>query len=232
MAESFTALGKGNGFNTCLEEIDVSDDAIVSSAPSLAQTMNAYWNFESATFGGATFEPGTQPISLICEPTGNVGENVDGDSRPGYPGAFTVKNSLPKIFSEGRKNYYRHGIEMNFLANQSIALSNGQADSEISIKYFSALYYEDPNLEPYTCIDITFGEPPNEEVVGRQASEKTQTVSQVIISGIPFIKEVSKRFVAENYASGSSTGIGPVPACPTASYPEEPDEPTLTLHTY
>ena len=214
MAESFTALGKGNGFNTCLEEIDVSDDAIVSSAPSLAQTMNAYWNFESATFGGATFEPGTQPISLIC------------------PGAFTVKNSLPKIFSEGRKNYYRHGIEMNFLANQSIALSNGQADSEISIKYFSALYYEDPNLEPYTCIDITFGEPPNEEVVGRQASEKTQTVSQVIISGIPFIKEVSKRFVAENYASGSSTGIGPVPACPTASYPEEPDEPTLTLHTY
>lgn len=52
MAQSFTALGKGNGFNRCLAEIDLNGlNKTILNAPTLEQTMNAYWNFDSATFG-------------------------------------------------------------------------------------------------------------------------------------------------------------------------------------
>ena len=76
-------------------------------------------------------------------------------------------------------------------------------------------------------LDETDGEPPNPEVIGKSASERTQTISSVTIGGIPFIKNVIKSF------SGAFYDIpGTDAPCPTSNYPSVPADPTLQLHTY
>ena len=111
MAESFETLGAGNGFSSCLQATQVLYGEILNP-PSLAQTMNAYWNFDSVSWGGAFFNPDSQPKDLICNPTANVGNSANGDSNPGYPGEFTVRNSLPRIFFKNGVKYYSHGIRI------------------------------------------------------------------------------------------------------------------------
>jgi len=234
MAQSFTALGKGNGFPFCLTEVDVPDDAVESDAPTLKETMNAYWNFKSATFGNetkeATFEPGNEPKDLICDETLNIGSDEVGTVEPNKGGKFSVSNNFPSIFSIGGNKYYRHGISMSFAA-ENLATGNFYNSSSIEVNYFSG-YYVDSDSSPYNCVDLFFGEPPEQELIGRRASERIQNFSNVTISGIPFIKAVIKIFDGEVAASGGEDDIGAVPPCPTANYPAEPGTPTLKLHTY
>jgi len=227
MAESFETLGAGNGFSSCLEKIPAIQvlNQELLNPPSLEETMNAYWNFDSATFGGASFNPDNQPKDLICNASANVGSNVDGDSRPGYPGEFIVTNSLPTIFFKDGVKYYKHGISMSFSATNDAALVGGGSSSSTFVTYSSSLYVVDQNLSPYSCVDETFGEPPNPEVIGKSASERTQTISSVTIGGIPFIKNVIKSF-------GGLAYNGPGTSCPTPNFPAEPSTPTLNLHTY
>jgi len=227
MAESFETLGAGNGFSSCLQKIPAIQvlNRELLNPPSLEQTMQAYWNFDSATFGGASFNPDNQPKDLICNASANVGSNVDGDSRPGYPGEFFVRNSLPTIFFKDGVKYYKHGISMSFSATNDAALVGGGSSSSTFVIYSSSLYVVDQYLSPYSCVDETFGEPPDPEVIGKSASERTQTISSVTIGGIPFIKNVIKSF-------GGAAYNGPGTSCPTPNFPAEPSTPTLTLHTY
>jgi len=229
MAQSFTALGKGNGFPFCLTKINISNKILVNP-PSLAETMNAYWNFDSVSWGGASFNPDNEPKDLICgSPSLNLGSDSAGDEAPNQGGLFRVRNSMPTFFSVGGVKYYKHGINMDFTARTLVEENGGGKGSTIRVNYFSALYTEEEN-EPYACFDEIF----EGSVVGKTASEKNQTISSVTISGIPFIKEVIKSFGGTAYAvEGSDGKLGPVPPCPTSDgYPADPGLPTLNLHTY
>tara|TARA_R110002153_G_scaffold23542_1_gene76135 strand:- start:293 stop:991 length:699 start_codon:yes stop_codon:yes gene_type:complete len=229
MAEPFATLGDGCGFPEPLTEFDAGN-GIVLNAPTLEQTMNAYWNFKSATFGAATFEPGNEPKDLICNQNANVGSASSGDGQPNQGGSFTVRNSLPAIFVSGGVKYYKHGIRMYFQASTSVEENGGGRGSSIYVSYFSALYtvQTSPALQPYSCYDETYcpeGIPPC-MVIGKGASEVTQTQSSVTIGGIPFIKQISKSFGGTFYPSS------PPGPCPQRDYPAEPGAPSLTLHTY
>ena len=72
MASSFETLGNGNGFPFCLERKDAITDQVIQNVPTLAQAMSAYWNIDSISFGGATFNPTNEPKDLICNPDANV----------------------------------------------------------------------------------------------------------------------------------------------------------------
>ena len=76
-AAPFTALGKGNGFNQCLNTIDLRENRVILNPPTLAQTMSAYWNIDSVSFGGAEFDPTNEPKDLICTPTANQGTDLN-----------------------------------------------------------------------------------------------------------------------------------------------------------
>ena len=220
MAETFETLGAGNGFSSCLRVRDVNTDfgTTVFNPPSLEQTMSAYWNFKSVTWEGATFKPGNKPKDLICNPSANSGGAHDG--------SYTVVNGLPSIYVENEVNYYAHGISMSFSAINSSALEDAGQSSRVSVVYRPTIYPKANNLSSYKCVNETFGEPPNPDIIGKSAYEKTQDVSSVTISGIPFIKIVEKTFSGTLF-NGLS---GP---CPLSNYPSIPSgDPTLALHTY
>tara|TARA_R110000822_G_scaffold114071_1_gene245503 strand:+ start:456 stop:1139 length:684 start_codon:yes stop_codon:yes gene_type:complete len=227
MAESFQTLGAGNGFSSCLKVRDVNTDfgITVFNPPSLEQTMSAYWNFKSVSWEGATFEPGNKPKDLICNPSANSGGAYNGSDGANQSGLYVVGNGLPSIYVENEVNYYAHGISMSFSAMNSSALEGAEQNSRVSVVYRPTIYPKANDLSSYKCVNITFGEPPNPDIIGKSALEKTQDVSSVIISGIPFIKIVEKSFGGTFY-NGSS---GP---CPLANYPSIPGDPTLELHTY
>tara|TARA_R110002167_G_scaffold8861_1_gene40601 strand:+ start:443 stop:1123 length:681 start_codon:yes stop_codon:yes gene_type:complete len=223
-ATSFTTLGKGNGFSSCLNELKFINNKFLRNPPSLAETMNAYWNFDSVSWGGASFNPDNEPKDLICNERLNVGN--------GGGGGFEVSNALPTFFYIDGVKYYKHGISMSFSAsNETTEFEgwNGGVASYIQVNYFSSLYSVSSNLAGYDCIDETYGEPPDPPVIGKSASERTQSISSVTISGIPFIKTVFKSFGGAFYKNEPTD---PLPPCPTQSYPSEPGLPTLNLHTY
>jgi len=222
MATPFTALGKGNGFSSCLAVINSSNDIL--NPPSLKQTMNAYWNFKSVSWGGASLEPENDPKNLICNPSANVGSNSNGSASANQGGRYRVATSLPGIYRVDGVNYYRHGISMSFVAQNTSSLEEGDQRSQISVSYLSTLYSKDSDLSAYECVNETFGPPPNPEIIGKLATEKIQDVSSVTISGIPFIKIVEKSFRGTLYNGSSGS-------CPVGDYPTVSGEPTLTLHT-
>lgn len=228
MATAFTALGGGNGFPFCLQTSNyIPGGAIILNPPSLAQTMNAYWNFKSASFGGATLDPGNQPKDLICSPDANVGDAGSGDSSPNQGGEFTVRNSRPSIYYFGGVKYYKHGIRMRFIASRESEENGGGRGSYVVVSYFSGLYTVSTPLFGYSCVDELYcPDPPPAscDVIGKSASERTESFTAVTIGGIPFVRKVFKSFGGSFYGDG-------VP-CPARNYPSIPDVPTLTLHTY
>lgn len=223
MATAFTALGKGNGFSSCLTSFTPSDNQILLNPPSLAQTMAAYWNLKSISYGGATFTPGNEPMDLICNPNANVGNRGEPSLR------YIVRNSLPKVFLKDGVKYYSHGISMGFYEEntESSPTGSGGKSSYTLVRYESSLYAVEKHLTPYNCTDETYGEPPDPYVIGKAAGERTQTISSVTIGGIPFIKNVVKSFGGSFYDIA-----GTAAPCPTANYPSVPIDPTLELHTY
>tara|TARA_R110000787_G_scaffold49289_1_gene118323 strand:+ start:96 stop:788 length:693 start_codon:yes stop_codon:yes gene_type:complete len=230
MAQSFTALGRGNGFPFCLTELDAPDNAIKLSVPTLKQTMDAYWNFDSATFGGLTFDPDNEPKDLICDKTLNIGTRVKGSSVPNEGGVYSVSNNFPGTFLIGNKKYYYHGISMSYYREDIKETLNGELSNFIDVRYFSGLYIEGSTYG-YKCIDETLGE--EEELIGRSARSRSQTFSKVKISGIPFIKSVLRQFSGNAFATEKEDGtLGPVPGCPSPSDIGEPETPILKLHSY
>ena len=94
-AQPFNALGKGNGFNRCLTTRTVSGNNILNP-PTFEQVVGAYWNFHSASFSGASFEPGNEPRDLICTERAAFGNDSDGSGGSGGE-RFGVSNGVPGI---------------------------------------------------------------------------------------------------------------------------------------
>ena len=228
MAESFETLGAGNGFSSCLNTAAVDENDILLNPPSLAQTMSAYWNFQSLSYGGAHFNPGNQPFDLICDKSANSGDASDGT--PGENGRYYVSSTLPRIFFINGEKYYKHGISMGFfIFNQTDDI---EGSSEIFVDYFSSLYREG-NDSNYSCETLFFfptDDPADKFAIGKAASEQTTTVTSETISGIPFIKRVVKSFFGAAYRDSVDK---PLPPCPVPDYPSlPPSGPILNLHTY
>ena len=229
MATSFTALGRGNGFSSCLSTAGVTQDDVLLDPPSLAQTMSAYWNFKSVSYGGANFDPGNQPFDLICNKNANSGSNSDGNASD-EDGRFFVSTTLPRIFFINGKKYYKHGISMDFDAQKDTEEFGGGTFSSISVQYSSSLYRQVDNVR-YNCYALNETDPEGGVFrIGTGANEIEITVTTETISGIPFIKRVLKNFSGSFYRDG---GGGPFPDCPVPDYPSLPAvSPILTLHTY
>jgi hypothetical protein len=216
-ATEFATLGKGNGFSQCLTTSSLSTGNVILNPPTLQETASAYWNIESVSFGGATFEPGNEPRDLICTPTANVGENYnilqDGSNRREH---YLASIRFPKKVEDVANSelYYVHGIYFEY---SNYTFNNG-LDMYTDVIYQSS-YYRD-NESAYSCYLIDHGGG-NE----REATETTLDVSEVTIEGIPFVKTVSKSFYSYGNSASSS--------CPSSQFNSETTlEPSLTLHTY
>ena len=219
MATPFTALGAGNGFPFCLNTLNLPSGGIIQNAPDLEQTMSAYWNFDSGSWGGASFDPTNEPGDLICNNNDNLGDDINNISNDEF---YVVSNGFPSKVDDNVNVEYLHGIQFYYFNE----VPTGTGFHRLTVSYQSTYYIDDSY--PYEC-DPTYyypygGGPPY--IIGYAASEKIITASDVIISGIPFLKIVTKEFFGTDYSTN--------PSCPTVgTYPLEPTTtPTLNLHTY
>ena len=219
MAQSFTALGKGNGFPFCLNARNLPSNGIIQNAPDLEQTMSAYWNFDSGSWGGASFDPTNEPSDLICNNNDNLGDDYNNISSNEY---YVVSNSFPAKVDDNGNVEYVHGISFQY--SKTVFLNPGVRN--LTVRYQSTYYID--NAYPYVCEPIYYypyggGNP---YLIGYTATERIKTVSNVAISGIPFLKVVTKFFSSSDYSAN--------PSCPlVGTYPSEPTTiPTLNLHTY
>ena len=219
MATPFTALGAGNGFPSCLNTFNLPSGGVIQNAPDLGQTMSAYWNFDSGSWGGASFDPTNEPSDLICNNNDNLGSDINGISVDEY---YFVSNSFPSKIDDNGNVEYMHGIQFYYL---KVVLT--PTDSHRLIVSYHSTYYLNDSYA-YNCAPNYYypsgGGPPY--IIGYGASEKIKTVSNVTISGIPFLKVVEKEFFGSDYSAN--------PSCPlVGTYPSEPTTtPTLNLHTY
>lgn len=255
-AAPFKALGAGNGFPVCLGKSSVlanqSTSQFITSAPDIEQTMNSYWNFKSASFGLATFEPPKEPGDLAADPYANLGSDrqVDNirqifitsngrtfvDSDDYINEIWTVRNSMPSIFVDDQgKKHYEHGISMEFQRNQSLA--DEDTIDQVIVDYSS------PRLtiggSPYNCSVYytthghAFGPYHSHTYdvrIGQQAEETIVSESLVMIEGLPFVKRVIQDFGGAAYDETDNPAtcsmLSPARLPPTAQVP------TLTFHTY
>jgi hypothetical protein len=216
-ADSFATLGRGNGFSQCLTTSNLSTNNVILNPPTLEQTMLAYWNIDSISFGGAAFDPSNEPKDLICTPTANVGENYNilqdsSTRREHYLASIRSPKKVEDVAS-GEINYV-HGIYFEY-SNYTF---NTGTDMYTDVIYRSS-YYND-NESAYSCYLIDHGGG-NE----REATEVQLDVSEVTIEGIPFVKTVSKSFYSYGNSASSS--------CPSSQFNSATTlEPSLTFHTY
>ena len=219
MATEFTALGAGNGFPFCLNTLNLPSAGIIQNAPDLEQTMSAYWNFDSGSWGGASFDPTNEPSDLICNDNDNLGDDVNNISNDE---SYVVSNSFPSKVDDDDSAEYLHGISFEY----SKTVYTGSGFHRLTVNYQSTYYVDDSY--PYVC-EPTYYSPyggGSPYIIGYAAFEKIITASNVTISGIPFLKIVTKEFFGRDYSAN--------PSCPTVgTYPSEPTTtPTLNLHTY
>ena len=218
-ADSFTALGKGNGFSQCLNTIDLRENRVILNPPTLAQTMSAYWNIKSVSFGGAEFEPGNEPKDLICTPTANQGFDLNTLQDTSFrfeQYAAGIGNPSRINDVEEKEIYYAHNLFFEY-NNYSLSVplgGGGFADIFTDVKYQSTIYHDDAIA--YACL------PPAGSIYTYSADETQLVVSEVTIEGIPFIKILTHSFfgIADDF-------------CPTTQFnPGTGLEPSITLHTY
>ena len=220
MATPFTALGKGNGFNRCLTNTTVNE---VLNAPTFEQAANAYWNFDSANFGGATFDPDNEPKDLICNENANRGSDFDYDSST--LAQFTVSNAIP---AKCNGDIYIHGISFEYVCFDNIG--NQRDQSIIIVDYRSTV--ASAAINTYDCETLTTGTTYGDTyTIGKVTTAyKTFASTAVNISGIPFVKTVSYEFYGERYDDPTGSGNAP---CITPFYLPEPTElPSISFHTY
>tara|TARA_R110001592_G_scaffold51361_1_gene158023 strand:+ start:244 stop:921 length:678 start_codon:yes stop_codon:yes gene_type:complete len=222
-ATSFTALGKGNGFNRCLSSFEVTEDQIINPV-TLEEAVNAYWNFDSMSFGGASFNPDNQPKDLICNESDNRGSD---ENYLNPKELFIVNNSFPKKYNVGDKIYYAHGISFEYSTGES----GDNPEKFTSVHYTSTVpslnVPEASNVCSILETSTTYG---SVYTIGKSTLAFEKNVSSVTIGGLPFVKTVSKSFYGEDYDDPVGSGNA---TCPLASFLSETSEvPSLTLHTY
>jgi hypothetical protein len=224
-AISFTALGRGNGFSQCLNTLDLPPNYAILNPPTLEQTMSAYWNIDSVSFGGAEFNPTNEPKDLICTPTANQGTDVNNIQNSatrvelysvGISHPYKIKNV------EEDKIYYHHGLSFVYSNYSFISVAHGSTfnvDIFTDVIYQSTLYHD--NASAYNCIPEIYGG----GIAYYGANETKLEVSEVTIEGIPFVKVLRQSF--------SGTGNNEESGCPLAQFNPGTDlEPSITLHTY
>jgi len=226
-AEPFAALGKGNGFNRCLRIGTVSGDEIINP-PTFEQVVGSYWNFHSASFSEAKFEPGNEPMDLICN--GSAAMGGDDDRSTGPPSeSFSVSNSSPGIFyvDGGDEIYYEHGISFKYITYEGI----DGGFKLTSVDYTSTVASTTVDPVPYSCIVLrtsTYGG--GSYSIGKLATQKTVDVSSVDIGDLPFVKTVVQDFSQTTFDDPVGSGNA---VCATASFLSETSEiPSLTLWDY
>lgn len=231
-ATSFTALGKGNGFNLCLRNRTVPGERIINPA-TLKQAVAAYWNFHSASFSGASFEPGNQPRDLICTPTDAQG--VDTDHSAGSTSeTFSVSNGAPRKVldqNDAEKTYYAHGISFEY----NTSTGGGENIEKSTSVFYTSTVSANPSPFgdpiPYTCTILsTTTSGGGSYSIGKVARKRTVDLSSVTIDGLPFVKTVIKSFVGATFDDPVGSGNA---ECEPASFLSETTEvPSLTLWSY
>ena len=233
MATPFKTLGAGNGFPFCLSREDAFSGQVIQNVPTLAQTMSAYWNIDSISFGGATWNPDNEPADLICDEAANVGSDVNQIiyNPPVEGKSFTVRINKPTYFIDSTDEYLKHGLFCRFFHGQEI--NEGIDDYGISeilstvIEYQSGRYLGIENSD--TGCEAVYAGPNNTDFIGYQRIKETQSVTNVTISGIPFIRTVRKYYAGFTFIVHGSSN----PQCPVPRFlPEAGGTPTITLHTY
>tara|TARA_R110000796_G_scaffold26238_1_gene73100 strand:- start:227 stop:943 length:717 start_codon:yes stop_codon:yes gene_type:complete len=235
-AQPFNALGKGNGFNRCLTTTATVPDDRIINAPTFEQVVGAYWNFHSASFSGASFEPTNedgeevQPSDLICNPFANAG--FDRDFTIGPPSkSFRVSNGSPRIVKDAADDetiYYKHGISFRYTASEDIDGGNGV---KITNVYYGSTIAVDVSPIPYSCTVLsTTTSGGGSYSIGKLASQRKVNVSSVDIGGLPFVKTVVQDFSQETYDDPVGSGNA---KCASASFfPETSETPSLTFWDY
>mgnify|MGYP003635522475 FL=1 len=221
-ATQFTALGKGNGFNRCLTNTTVNQ---VLNAPTLKQTMAAYWNFDSATFGVATFNPNNQPRDIICDELANRGDDFGYDPSTGNLASFLVSNTIP---AKCNGDIYIHGINFQYQCYDNTGFEGDQ--SIIIVDYRSTVASAASNT--YDCETLSTGTTYGDTYsIGKVTTAyKTLASTAVNISGFPFVRTVYHEFYGERYDDPVGSGNAP---CAVPFYLPEPTElPSISFHTY
>ena len=228
-ADSFTALGKGNGFNRCLSTSTVSSYKIINP-PTFEQTVAAYWNFHSASFSGASFEPGNEPRDLICTENANRGSDSDssGDERffAGNSGPYKVKDEEDD--EDDEIIYYAHGIGFGYFNREDVGVQGGARSIDV---YYTSTITPDIDPIPYSCTvlrNTTSGG--GSYSYGKLTTQKKVAVSGVDIGGVPFAKMVVQSFTDVTFDDPVGSGNA---TCLTPSFlPEPSSQPSLTLWDY
>lgn len=224
MATAFKTLGFGNGFPFCLStQVLTLSGYSFQNVPTLEETMKAYWNIDSVSFGGATFDPTNEPKDLICNPDDNIGNDTNIiSSTPSGAEYYAVAIQRPRYVTIGSETQLQHGISFVY---ENI-FSGGGLFQNTSVVYQSS-YYRD-TASAYQCDPIYYkpskGATPYQ--IGNSASQSNQSISNVTIGGIPFVKIITQYWDEGVYGT-------PPPACPSVNFLPVPSAtPTLTLHTY
>tara|TARA_R110000765_G_scaffold219057_1_gene323351 strand:- start:485 stop:1180 length:696 start_codon:yes stop_codon:yes gene_type:complete len=228
-AQPFNALGKGNGFNRCLRTTTVSGNNILNP-PTFEQTVGAYWNFHSASFSGASFEPGNEPRDLIC--TEGAAFGYDSDNSIGPPSErFSVSNGVPGIVKDAADDetiYYEHGIQFSHSTGEDIDGGNGVKLTTVDYRSTIA---GSPAPIPYSCTvlnNTTSGG--TTYSIGKVATQMKVAVSSVDIGGLPFIKTVTQYFQQATF--DDPVGSGSAECAPASFLPAPSEVPSLTLWDY
>jgi hypothetical protein len=224
-ADSFTALGRGNGFSQCLNTIDLRENRVILNPPTLEQTMSAYWNIDSVSFGGAEFDPTNEPKDLICTPTANQGTDINSIQNS----STRIEQYVVSIGNPFRINdveedeiYYAHNLNFQYNNYSFNSISRGDAsnaDIFTDVIYTSTLYHDDAIA--YACSPSYY----HGSIAYYGADEIKLEVSEVTIEGIPFIRTFRQSF--------SGTSANAASGCPIAEFNPGTDlVPSITLHTY
>ena len=231
MATPFATLGKGNGFPFCLSRNNLTGNQFVQNAPTLEQTMKSYWNLDSISFAGASFDPTNEPNDLICNPNDITGGDVDVVQDDGFGNlreAYSVSVTIPSIVVDGSNLHFNHGLSMGY---NFFELIEGQSETRfesIAVDYSSTIAYPE-GTQDTGCQPVYYGSPANSYIIGYERSIQISTNTNVTINGIPFIKNVTQTFEGFNFL----TDTNPNPSCPNPSFPSAPaGVPTISFHTY
>ena len=237
-ATSFTALGKGNGFNLCLSNRTVPGERIINPA-TLKQAVAAYWNFHSASFSGASLEPTNedggevQPRDLICNPRDSQGADTD-HSAGSTSETFVVRNISPRKVldqNDAEKTYYAHGISFEY----NTSTGGGENIEKFTSVFYTSTIAQNPSpfgsAIPYTCTILsTTTSGGGSYSIGKFARKRTVDLSSVTIGGLPFVKTVIKSFAGTTFDDPVGSGNA---VCEPASFLSETSEvPSLTLWSY
>jgi len=229
-AQSFKALGAGNGFPYCLEK-RVSDTSIYNLDSSndvpLEDAMKLCWNIKSLSFGPASLNVLTsqidgkaalvnfEPKDLASDPIKNCGstfalntvsaqgniQRIDED--------FHITISKASMLTVGGVRKYFHGISF-FYQMQSGDLDGRFLSANVSyssIPNFSASHFASLNFSNVQTIEI--GESGSEGTVSH-GNFKVTTQSVVTIGGFKFLKTVVKES-EQTLVTPATATIGTIP---------------------